>query len=80
MMFKINLRKGLSIAIILSLSFLFFSKGELVSLLKKMNNSIALNGNYNEGMVDLKNPEIKENGLTNGSSISTYGWELSSTF
>ncbi len=80
MMFKINLRKGLSIAIILSLSFLFFSKGELVSLLKKMNNSIALNGNYNEGMVDLKNPEIKENGLNNGSSISTYGWEISSTF
>ena len=79
MMFKINLRKGLSIAIILSLSFLFFSKGELASLLKKMNNSIALNGNYNEGMVDLKNPEIKENGLTNGSIIS-YGWEISSTF
>ena len=79
-MFKINLKKGLSIAIILSLSFLFFSKGELASLLKKINSSIALNGNYNEGMVDLKNSEITEVGLNYGSSKSTYGWEISSTF
>lgn len=79
-MFKIKKIKSLSISIILSLSFLTFSKGELATWLKKMNNPIILIGNYKEGMVDLKKLEIEQTGLNYSSRVSTYGWEISSTF
>lgn len=80
MMFKINLRKGLNITIIMSLSFPTFSNREISSLLKEMNNSMFLNRYNNEGMVDLKNPEINEKVHNYGSGISTYGWEINCTF